>query len=35
MHSYNTPITYCVPTWDINVFGEPEEAKCTYKVPTA
>jgi len=32
---FNTPITYCKPVWDIDIFGEPEEAKATYKIRTS
>ncbi|KAF8307165.1 Aldo/keto reductase [Clavulina sp. PMI_390] len=28
---FNTPITYCDPIWDIDIFGEPEEAKAKAK----
>ena len=29
---YNTPLVANKPRWDINIFGEPEEAPATHKV---
>lgn len=34
-YSFNIPLTYAEPKWDIDIFGEPEEANATHKAPTS
>lgn len=31
LRSFNIPCAYSVPKWDINIFGEPEEASVGFK----